>query len=151
MVNMTKKQLLGLLASGSLAAIISCDAGAPDRAATSLDANDCPIGTFRPLGLADCVFPATDVFGQPIGVSDNRCVQGQPAVPPQCVNDNGDRPYLSVSSKCAPGYRYLEGSCNRNTVAGTAGTFGTGGGGFNGGFSGTDGFGGTGGFSGVGG
>ncbi|HEY2730640.1 MAG TPA: hypothetical protein VGK52_11935 [Polyangia bacterium] len=119
---MNKRTLLGILAAGGLALAISCDGGS-SATSTGLDANDCPYGTFRPAGLTDCVFPATDVNNQPFGVSDNRCAAGQPAVPPQCVSDAGDRAYLSTSSKCATGYRFLPGACNRNEgIAGTAGT-----------------------------
>jgi len=123
---MKKKTFLDILAVGGLALAISCDGGS---AATSsgLGANDCQYGTFRPTGLDDCVFPAADVNNQPIGVSDNRCAFGQPAIPPQCVSDGGERPYLSTSSKCATGYRFLPGSCNRNNeptgvATGMAGT-----------------------------
>src|SRR5258708_5328936 len=110
---MTKKQLLGILAAGGLAAIISCDSGRAGTGAGGLDTKDCPIGTFRPVGISDCVFPSTDVNNQPIGVADNRCAFGQPAIPPQCVSDTGERDYLSSSMKCAPGYRFLPGACNR--------------------------------------
>jgi hypothetical protein len=120
---MNKPKLLGIVAFSGLAAIVSCDSGTGGTS-NGLDANDCPVGTFRPIGLTDCVFPAVDLNGQPIGVSDNRCAFGQPAVPPQCVSDAGGRPYLSASMTCATGYRYLPGACNRNN--GTAGDFGTG-------------------------
>jgi hypothetical protein len=118
---MNKPKLLGIVAFSGLAVIISCDNGTGGTAG-GLDANDCPVGTFRPLGLTDCVFPAVDVNGQPIGVSDNRCASGQPAVPPQCVSESGGRSYLSSSTTCVTGYRFLPGACNRND--GTAG-FGT--------------------------
>jgi hypothetical protein len=122
---MTKNQLLGVL--GGLAAIVSCDSGSAGPATAGLDANDCPLGTFRPVGFADCVFPSTDVNNQPIGVSDNRCAFGQPAIPPQCVSDTGQRDYLSTSTKCAPGYRFSPGACDRNGFGtGTAGAFGAG-------------------------
>jgi hypothetical protein len=168
---MNKKQLLALLAVGGLAAIISCDNGSAGTAAGGLDANDCPIGSFRPTGIADCVFPSTDVNNQPVGVSDNRCAVGQPAIPPQCVGDNGQRDYLSTSMNCAPGYRFLPGACNRNGfttgaagatffpgdtgaagVIGTAGTTAAGGAmGAAGAFTGEAGSPGTGGFAGAGG
>jgi hypothetical protein len=123
---MNKPKLLGIVAFGGLAAIISCDSGTGGTAGR-LDANDCPVGTFRPVGLTDCVFPSVDVNGLPIGVSDNRCAFGQPAVPPQCVSDSGARPYLTTSTSCATGYRYEPGACNRNDgTAGVATGFGTG-------------------------
>lgn len=123
---MKKNDLLGILAAGGLALVLSCDGGSSATSA-GLDANDCQYGTFRPAGLADCVFPATDVNNQQFGVSDNRCAFGQPAVPPQCVSDVGDRAYLSTSSTCATGYRFLPGACNRNNVnTGAAGGFTTG-------------------------
>jgi hypothetical protein len=123
---MNKTQLLCILGFGGLAIIISCDNG---TAATTggLDVNDCPVGTFRPVGITDCVFPAVDVNGNTIGFSDNRCAFGQPAVPAQCVSDAGGRAYLASSTKCAPGYRYEPGACNRNNgTAGFATGFGTG-------------------------
>jgi hypothetical protein len=123
---MTKNQLLGVLAFGGVAAIISCDSGS-GGATSGLASNDCRIGTFRPLGIEDCVFPATDNNGLELGVSDNRCATGQAAIPPQCVSDTGQRAYFSTSTTCAPGYRFLDGACNRNTFpTGSAGTFGTG-------------------------
>jgi hypothetical protein len=120
---MKKKDLLGILAAGGLTLAISCDGGSSATSA-GLAANDCQYGTFRPAGLADCVFPASDVNNQPFGVSDNRCAFGQPAIPPQCVSDAGERAYLSTSSKCATGYRFLPGACNRNDGPMTG--FGTG-------------------------
>jgi hypothetical protein len=123
---MKKNDLLGILAAGGLALVISCDGGSSATSA-GLDANDCQYGTFRPVGLTDCVFPATDVNNQPFGVSDNRCAIGQPAIPPQCVSDAGERAYLSTSSKCATGYRFLPGACNRNNInTGSAGATGMG-------------------------
>jgi hypothetical protein len=120
---MKKTKILGLLAAGGLAALVSCDNGqAPTTA--ELDGNDCPTGTFRPAGQGECVFPADDINNAPIGVSDNRCAFGQPAIPPKCVSDSGERAYLSVSMKCAPGYRFEPGACNRLTNTGTAGFFG---------------------------
>ncbi|HEV3030379.1 MAG TPA: hypothetical protein VG319_01995 [Polyangia bacterium] len=118
---MNKRALLGILAAGGLAVLISCDGGSSATSA-GLDANDCPYGTFRPVGLSDCVFPATDVNNQAFGVSDNRCASGQPAIPPQCVSDAGERAYLSTSSKCATGYRFLPGACDRNNVSTGFGT-----------------------------
>jgi hypothetical protein len=139
--NMTKNRLLGVLAFGGLAAVISCDSGSSGTS-SGLASNDCPIGTFRPVGIQDCVFPATDTNNQPLGVSDNRCAPGQPAVPPQCINDNGGRAYFSTSMTCAPGYRYIEGACDRTSgFAGSVGAstgFGTG---FGTGTAGTTGFG----------
>lgn len=109
---MTKTTFLGLLAACGLAALVSCDNGqAPTTA--ELGGSDCPTGTFRPAGLDECVFPADDINNAPIGVSDNRCAFGQPAIPPKCVSDSGERAYLSVSMKCAPNYRYEPGACNR--------------------------------------
>jgi hypothetical protein len=132
---MTKQNLLALLAAGGLAAIISCDAASPDTVG-GLDVGDCPYGTFKPVGLDECVFPANTIFNEQIGVADNRCTQGQPAVPPSCVSDSGARAYLTISMKCAPGYRYLPGACRRDVsgvggfggfFTGAAGTFATGG------------------------
>jgi hypothetical protein len=159
---MTKNQLFGLAITG-LATVISCDS-ASKPTAEELASDDCPVGTFRPFGITDCVFPATDQFNQLIGVSDNRCAQGQPAIPPSCVNDSGERSYLTTSTKCAPGYRFMPGACNRGGTAGFGGGFVTGvagaagfagesagfgdagavGTGFAGGFAGTGGFNGTG-------
>jgi len=121
---MTKHTLVGLIACGAVGVIISCDNGSP--ATTSNLAPDCPIGTFHPVGVTDCVFPATDVNNQPLNVSDNRCASGQPAVPPSCVSNSGLRAYLSTSSSCAPGYSFLDGSCDRQNVTGFAGMVGTG-------------------------
>jgi len=112
----TKTAFLVTTLLGTLAGV-SCDGGS-SATVGGLDANDCPYGMFRPMGAPDCVFAAADVNGQPIGVSDNRCAFGQPATPPQCVSDAGERPYLSSSSKCAPGYRFFAGACNRNGVPG---------------------------------
>jgi hypothetical protein len=109
---MTKTTLLGFLALGGLAALVSCDNGQGPTLG-GLGANDCPYGTFRPAGLDECVFPANDVNNGQFGVSDNRCAFGQPASPPQCVSDNGERAYLSISTKCAPNYRFEPGACNR--------------------------------------
>jgi hypothetical protein len=131
---MTKTTLLGLLALGGLATLVSCDNG-QDGTTAALGPNDCPYGTFRPAGLSECVFPSSDLNNFPIGVSDNRCAFGQPAIPPQCVSDSGERAYLSVSSKCAPNYRWEPGACNRGGgvagitgaagfIGGTAGFFG---------------------------
>lgn len=124
---MTKTTLLGFLALGGLAALVSCDNG-QDPTTAGLGANDCPFGTFRPAGLDECVFPANDLNNFPIGVSDNRCAFGQPANPPQCVSDSGERAYLSVSMKCAPNYRFEPGVCNRinNGAAGIGGDAGSG-------------------------
>jgi hypothetical protein len=124
-----KTTLRGFLALAGLAAIVSCDNG-QDATMGGLGANDCPYGTFRPAGLDECVFPANDINNGPFGVSDNRCAFGQPAIPPQCVSDSGERAYLSVSTRCAPGYRFEPGACNRGggaagfPVTGTAGAFG---------------------------
>jgi hypothetical protein len=139
---MNKTHLLGILAFGGLATLMSCDSGNAGSV-DGLDVSDCQVGTFRPVGLTDCVFPAVDVNGTPIGVSDNRCAFGQPAVPPMCVSDAGGRAYLSTSMKCAQGYRFEPGACNRNgpqtgsgtgsgtgIATGIAGSFETGAGSF---------------------
>ena len=124
---MTKSLLLAraLRILGGVVTLIACDDGGA-RVPSDPQSTDCPYGTFRPMGLADCVFPANDFSGQPIGVSDNRCAAGQPAIPPQCVSDSGGRPYLSISTTCAPGYRFFPSACNRN--GGTAGVVGSTGG-----------------------
>ena len=132
---MTNKTLFTALTLGGMAMALSCDDGSR-ATASSLPTDDCVIGMFRPEGLDDCVFPADDQNGSPLGVSDNRCAEGQPAVPPACVNDAGGRAYLAATTTCAPGYRYEPGACDRGgtggvstgsaggtvTVAGTAGT-----------------------------
>lgn len=125
---MTNSKLLAVLTLAGMAAALSCDSGssATNGAATP----DCPIGTFRPPGVADCVFPADDQNGNPLGVSDNRCAVGQPAVPPVCVSDSGGRSYLTATPTCAPSYRYEPGACERGGgTGGIAGSFfaGTGG------------------------
>ena len=137
---MTNNQTFRLLLLGALGALISCDgAMGGGETATQLAAGDCPFGTFRPSGLDECVFPAQDINSGNITVSDNRCAFGQPATPPTCVSDAGLRPYLALGPSCAPGYRFEDGSCNRNggtggfplTGGGTGvAGFSTGGGGF---------------------
>jgi hypothetical protein len=129
-----QRKLLGLFAMGGLAAIISCDSS-PSPSQSGLASNDCPYGTFRPQGISDCVFPATDVNGNSFGVADDRCAQGQPAIPPSCVSDSGLRPYLWATGTCASGYRFEPGACNRTGgmagfAVGTAGSVGTGSAGF---------------------
>src|SRR5690349_17289537 len=92
-----------VLLLGGLAAVISCDGAArQDAPPGALADGDCPFGTFRPVGLDQCVFPAQDLNGLNLMVSDNRCASGQPAVPPACVSDSGLRPYLSLGPSCAP-------------------------------------------------
>src|SRR5262245_27635268 len=122
---MTKKSLVSASALLALATIFSCDSDSSQNG--SLD-SDCPIGTFRPVGLADCVFPAEEVCGGPLAVPDNRCASGQPALPPACVNDQGGRSYFSQTKSCAPGYRFAPGACQRDggPITGAAGGFGTG-------------------------
>jgi hypothetical protein len=127
---MTQRKLLGLFAMGGLAAIISCDsASSPSKsglADTGSGLSDCPLGTFRPGGITDCVFPAADINGNTLGVADNRCAQGDPAIPPACVSDSGQRAYLWATDTCAPGYRFEPGACNRNGgVAGSGFSTGT--------------------------
>lgn len=126
---MTK--LLGALSFCGLAALLSCDNADTSTTGNRLSDDDCDIGTFKPDGFADCVFPADDQFGNPLGVSDNRCATGQPAVPPICASDIGRRPYFSTSKNCAPNYRWVPGACQRG-FAGNGGFmtgFGTGAGG----------------------
>ena len=148
---MTKNQTFGLLMLGALGTTVSCEGG-PSRPSASLGASDdCPYGTFRPVGIDECVFPANDVNNQLIGVSDNRCAVGQPAIPPSCVSDSGGRSYLSTSSNCAPGYRFSDGACDRGVggVAGSSGFPVTGGAGSFGGGEGAAGLGAFGGFGGA--
>ncbi len=109
---MTKNKLFMMLAMGSVAATLACD-GASATSSGDLSTNDCPIGMFRPAGIDDCVFPAEDLGGGPLSVSDNRCASGQPAFPPVCISDSGERPYLAASTVCAPNYRYEVGACER--------------------------------------
>jgi hypothetical protein len=116
--------LLGTLTFCGFAALVSCDSGAGPTSGSLAD-DDCPIGTFQPPGLAGCVFPADDPFGNPLGVSDNRCASGQPAMPPVCVSDEGGRSYFSLTKNCADGYRFEPGACQRNGGMGTGGFFGT--------------------------
>jgi hypothetical protein len=146
---MNKTELSGLTLVIGVATIIACDSGSGQRT-QGLGANDCPIGTFRPVGLSECVFPASDLTGVTFNVSDNRCAGGAPAVPPACVSDSGQRAYLATSpSQCVTGYRFLDGACDRNdgcggcrAATGAAGTFGN--------FGGFGGFGGFAGFGGFG-
>jgi hypothetical protein len=125
---MNSKHVFSLFSAAALATLLACDE-APSAAGINL-ATDCPIGTFRPEGLDECVFPADDQFGNLLGVSDNRCATGQAAVPPSCVHDRGGRPYFSISRTCAPGYTFLPGACRRDFpgtgAAGTTGFAGTG-------------------------
>jgi hypothetical protein len=137
MTNNPTSRTLRLLLLGALGALISCDGAMNGAGATptELAAGDCPFGTFRPSGLNECVFPAQDINNGTVMVSDNRCAFGQPATPPSCVSDAGLRPYLAVGPSCAPGYRFEDGSCNRNSGPLTGGSTGvagftTGGGGF---------------------
>jgi hypothetical protein len=124
---MNAKTLLPVLLLGGLPALVlCCDNGGKSSTTGGLGSDDCPYGTFRPMGLADCVFPADDTNGNPLATSDNRCATGQPAVPPACVSDNGERPYLSLSMSCAPNYHFEAGSCQRSGgFAGTNGFAGT--------------------------
>jgi hypothetical protein len=131
---MTKKQTLGLFFLGGLSAIIACDNGSGGTT-SGLGSDDCPLGTFRPDGFPDCVIPAHDLNQQQVVFSDNRCSTFQGAVPPTCVSETGARAYISMSTTCAPGYRYFPAACNRGVGGfggfgdvGTAGTtgFGTG-------------------------
>jgi hypothetical protein len=123
---MTKTRTVRLLVFGALGAVISCDGATMRPSSGGLAAGDCPFGTFRPAGLEQCVFPAQDINNNSVTVTDNRCALGQPASPPSCVSDAGLRAYLALGPSCAPGYRFEDGSCNRNT--GAAGSFPTGGG-----------------------
>ncbi|HVZ73412.1 MAG TPA: hypothetical protein VHJ20_13620 [Polyangia bacterium] len=112
-----------ILSLAFVASAISCDSAtnATQGEATA----DCPIGTFKPEGWPDCVFPAQDTFGSVFGVADNRCAINQPAYPPSCVSDTGRRAYFSLSAPCAPNYHFDPGVCVRS--GGTGGTTGTGG------------------------
>jgi hypothetical protein len=139
---MKTNTLIGALTACGLAALLSCDNGASQMSGNLSD-NDCPIGTFKPPGFTDCVIGADDPFGNPLGVSDNRCASGQPAFPPVCQSDSGGRTYFATSMTCATGYRYLPGACRRDGgFAGTGGVFPTGaaGAGPVTGFAGTGGF-----------
>jgi hypothetical protein len=126
---MTQTQTLRLLILGALGAVISCDGAAArlDVPPAPRADDSCPVGTFRPAGLDQCVFPAQDINGETTGVSDDRCAVGQPAVPPSCVSDSGlQRPYLWLGPDCVNGYHFETGACNRNMgVAGfaTGGSF----------------------------
>lgn len=120
---MPKTKLIGAMTFCTFAALLSCD-NAQSPTNGGLSDNDCPVGTFRPIGLADCVFPADDQFGNPLGVSDNRCVSGQPALPPVCVSMIGGRSYFALTkSACAPDYRFEPGACQRNNGGGGFGGF----------------------------
>jgi hypothetical protein len=126
-----------------LAAVLSCDDGSGgSTSAAGATSTDCPIGMFRPEGLADCVFPAERELGDPVTVSDNRCATGQPAFPPSCISDTGRRPYLSASRTCAPNYHFEMGVCQRageiGGSPGGGGFFGTAGTSAAGGFFGTN-------------
>jgi hypothetical protein len=107
-------------------ALVACDASMEQG--TGDQTSRCPIGTFQPDGIDECVFPADTMFSGPYATSDNRCATGQPAYPPRCVGENGLRPYLSLSSSCAPGYRFEAGLCGHDNVVigGVAGAFGGG-------------------------
>jgi len=112
---------------GAIVAFLSCDQASRSAQDASAGPNDeCPIGTFRPVGGSGCVFPATDQFGNAFQVSDNRCTPGQPAFPPSCVSDQGARAYFVSGTSCAPGYRYAPGACLRSGPTGVAGTSGPG-------------------------
>jgi hypothetical protein len=142
-----------------LSSVMSCDDGSDPSSTSGAASGDCPLGTFKPIGLSECVFPAETDFGQRVTVADNRCAAGQPAIPPSCISDTGRRPYLSTSSTCAPNYHFETGLCQRNGgFGGTTGSAGTTGfpgvagctgscGGFTGGAGSTD----TGGVTGAGG
>jgi hypothetical protein len=123
-MTMTKTLIQVLVLGGFAALALCCDNGG-QSSSSGLGTNDCPLGTFRPVDFADCVFPADDLNGNPLSISDNRCAVGQPAVPPSCISDLGGRPYLALSkTTCAANYRFVEGSCERNGFSGTAGVNG---------------------------
>lgn len=123
---MTKNKLFMILTMGGVAATLSCDDGSAVSSG-GLSTNDCPIGMFRPVGLAECVFSAEDVNGVQLALSDDRCAAGTPAIPPTCVSDTGLRTYLASSTTCAPSYRYEPGACERGgNNLGSAGGFTTG-------------------------
>ena len=124
---MTKTKVLTILTLSGMVTALACD-GASSGTAGGLSTSDCALGMFRPTGLADCVFPADDLNGNPLGVSDNRCVEGQPAVPPRCASNTGGRAYLAATTTCARDYRYEPAACDRGAVidgpdTGAAGTF----------------------------
>jgi hypothetical protein len=102
---------IGLGLVGAIVSVLSCGDGQPAG-------GDCPLGTFRPIGIQDCVIPADS--NAPM--TDNRCAQGA-AYSPTCESITGARPYYATSTRCAPGYQYTMGSC----VSGSGGFFGTGG------------------------
>jgi hypothetical protein len=79
---------------------------------------ECPLGTFRAVGGNECVIPADTQF-----VNDTRC--GTEAMPPTCTSDQGLRPYYATSARCAPGYKYVPGSC-LSGAGGAGGGFFTG-------------------------
>jgi hypothetical protein len=93
------RAILGLVVMGVIVVALSCGSS------SSPPTGDCPIGTFRPTGISDCVVPADNAF-----VADTRC-QGS-AQPPVCLSDSGTlRPYFSPSDRCAPGYHLMQGEC----------------------------------------
>jgi hypothetical protein len=110
-MKMTNKLIASLMFCG-FAAVLSCDNGA-SQTSGHLSDDDCPIGTFKPIGHTTCEIPADDQFGGPLAVSDNRCQTGQPAFPPTCVSDGGGRPFFTTSMDCGPGYQYVPGACQR--------------------------------------
>jgi hypothetical protein len=112
-----------LLALAFVTAALSCDSNGADSQLGQAT-GDCPIGTFKPEGLDECVFPAEDAFGQTATVTDNRCATGQPAHAPACVSDTGRRAYYTLSKTCAPNYHYSPGVCQRLNVGGNTGEAG---------------------------
>lgn len=104
------RAIVGLGLMGAIVAVLSCGDG-------QHAGGDCPLGTFRPVGIQDCVIPAD--FNS--AMMDNRCAQGS-ANSPTCQSSTGGRAYYATSTHCAPGYQYTMGSC----VSGTGGVIGTG-------------------------
>src|SRR5450432_628404 len=104
------RALVGLGFMGAIVAVLSCGSDGQSP-------SDCPIGTFRPVGIRDCVVPADNPF-----TSDTRCTSG--AQSPQCVSTTGGRAYYATSSHCAPGYQFQMGTCLGNS--GVGGSFGDG-------------------------
>jgi hypothetical protein len=105
------RAIVGLGLMGAIVAVLSCSD-------SQHVGGDCPLGTFRPIGIQDCVIPADSNSA----MTDNRCAQGA-AYSPTCASSTGARAYYATSTHCAPGYQYTMGSC----VSGTGGFFGTGG------------------------
>jgi hypothetical protein len=113
------RAVVGLGVMGAIVVALSCSDAQPGAG------GDCPIGTFRPVGIKDCVIPSDNAGG----IADSRCALGAQA--PTCDSSSGLRPYFATSTHCAPGYQYQAGSC----MSGAGGGFGgTGVGGFSGSF-----------------